>query len=97
VKQDTDMQEPMGLARFVARDPYRPAQSVEEVDELLQEMDGVVDWAFDPDGQVTVEYDPDRINDALIEDALAGVGLQLEHISDEPQAAEKERLRALTP
>ncbi|MEJ2207950.1 MAG: hypothetical protein P8129_02805 [Anaerolineae bacterium] len=95
MKQDTARQKNRGLARFVARDPYRPTQSVEEVDELLQEMDGVVDWAFDPGGQVTVEYDPDRINDALIEDALAGVGLQLEHISDEPQAAEEERLRAL--
>lgn len=95
MKQDVETQEPRGLARFVARDPYRPTHSVEEVDELLQKMDGVVDWAFDPDGLVVVEYNPDRIDDSLIEDALAGVGLQLEHVSDEPRADTEELLRAL--
>jgi hypothetical protein len=88
MRQEKETMEQRGVGRFVARDPYRPTQTLKEVDELLQEMDGVLDWTIHPDGQVTVEYDPDRITDALIEDSLDGVGLELEHISDRTVTAE---------
>ena len=85
-----DKKKSLGLVRFVTRDPYRPSETNEEVDELLQEMDGVIDWTIHQDGEVTVEYDSARIDDSLIEDGLAGVGLELEHVFDKPDATDKE-------
>jgi hypothetical protein len=86
----------LGLVRFVTRDPYRPSETEEEVDELLQEMDGVIDWTIHPDGEVTVEYDTARIDDSLIEDGLAGVGLELEHVFDKPDATDQELQSSLS-
>jgi hypothetical protein len=80
----------MGIARFSARDPYRPACSEQELDELLSEMDGVLDWTVDAANEVTVEYDRHDISDEVIEEALAGVGFDLKHISDDPDVAEGE-------
>jgi hypothetical protein len=85
-----DKKEGLGLVRFVMRDPYRPSETNKEVDELLEEMDGVIDWTIHQDGEVTVEYDPARIDDSLIEDGLAGVGLQLKHVFDKPDATGEE-------
>ena len=72
----------MNLARFVARDPYRPQATQEELDGLLLKMDGVVDWTIHNEGEVTLEYDPKRISDEIIEDAFAGLGFELTHIFD---------------
>lgn len=87
--------ERIGLARFITTDPYQPSETNKKVDELLEEMDGVIDWTIDQDGEVTVEYDADRINDGLIEDGLAGVGLQLRHVFDKPDATKEEMRRSL--
>ena len=48
-------------------------------------MDGVVDWALKENGEVAIEYDQTRINNELIENALSGLGLNLTHLSDDPQ------------
>jgi hypothetical protein len=80
----------MGLARFVARDLYRPASSKQELDELLSEMDGVLDWTIHDADEVTVDYDRHRISDEVIEAALAGIGFDLKHIFADPYVPEDE-------
>jgi len=85
----------MGLARFVAQDPYRPRATEEELDELLDRVDGVLDWTIHDNGDVTLEYDSNRIYEGLIEDSLAGIGFKLHHIEDEPDADEVEAEAAL--
>jgi hypothetical protein len=85
----------MNLATFVARDPYRPRATKEELDGLLLRMDGVEDWTIHGSGEVTLEYDRTRISDELIEDALAGIGFKLKHICDKPDADEAEIHEAL--
>jgi hypothetical protein len=85
----------MSLARFVARDPYRPSATREELEDLVVRIDGVVDWSISAEGEVTVEYDRKRISDELIEDALAGIGFRLTHLSDKAYVTEAEARRAL--
>jgi hypothetical protein len=85
----------MSLARFVAKDPYRPRATKEELEDLLQRIDGVIDWTIHHQGDVTLEYDRKRISDELIEDALAGIGFELKHIYDEPYATLNDVHKAL--
>jgi hypothetical protein len=85
----------VGLARFVALDPYRPRATKEELDELLNKVDGALAWKIHDNGDVTLEYDSDRLYEGLIEDALAGIGFKLHHIVDEPDASEAEAEMAL--
>jgi hypothetical protein len=85
----------MSLARFIAKDPYTPAATEEELEDLLTRIYGVVDWTVHPDGEVTVEYNRGRISDELIEEALAGMGFELKHIFDEPEVDEAEIHQAL--
>jgi hypothetical protein len=58
-------------------------------------MDGVIDWTIHHSGDVTLEYDRDRISDDLIEDALSGIGFKLKHIFDKPNATEVEVHKAM--
>jgi hypothetical protein len=78
-----------GIAKFMAKDPYNPDSIKADLDELLNRMDGVLDWAITPRGEVAVEYDNDLINDEMIEDALSGIGLKLKHIVDMPHFEEE--------
>lgn len=85
----------MGVAKFIAKDPYAPSATEAELDQLLGEMDGVLDWAINEDQEVAVEYDHDLINDEMIEEALSGLGLQLKHISDAPDISDEEARQVL--
>ena len=85
----------MGLAKFTAKDPYSPAATEEELDEIIPKIHGVIDWTVHEDGDVTLEYDRHLISDELIEDALVGMGFKLKHILDEPDASEAEVRSAL--
>lgn len=76
----------MGLARFIVKDPYLPADTEEEVEDFFCKIHGVTHWAICPDGEVTCEYDRHLISDEIIEEALTGLGFELEHISDNPYA-----------
>lgn len=84
------MERKMGLARFIAKDPYKPAATRAELDDLLVEMHGIINWKIGADGEVTVEYDPVRISDQVIEEALDGMGFKLQHIFDKPHASDAE-------
>ena len=85
----------MSLARFIAIDPYQPAATRRELDDLFTKMDGPLDWHIHPNGDVSVEYDADRISDEIIEIALQGLGFKLEHIADFPHADEEKIEKAL--
>lgn len=85
----------MSLARFIARDPYTPGATEEELEDLIPKMHGVIDWTIHPDGDVTLEYDRSRISDEVIEEALKGLGFRLKHICDDPEADEVAAHRAL--
>lgn len=85
----------MGLARFVAKDPERPPATEEELRDLFYQMDGVLDWTIHDNGDVTVEYESHRIGDQLIEEALEGIGFELYHIYDHPDADDTEVESAL--
>lgn len=85
----------MGLAKFIAKDPYKPAATEKELEELIAEMQGIINWIIHANGEVVVEYDRHLISDELIEEALDGVGFELKHISDKPEAGEDEVVEAL--
>jgi copper chaperone CopZ len=85
----------MGLAKFVARDPYTPAMAKQELEELITKIHGIIEWTIQPDGEVTIEYDKQIISDELVEEALDGVGFELKHIFDDPDADETEVKEAL--
>ena len=83
----------MRSAKFIAKDPYTPGATEKELEKLIAEMHGVINWTIQPSGkmaEVTVEYDRHLISDELIETALNGVGFELKHISDKPEASEAE-------
>jgi hypothetical protein len=84
-----------GVAKFIAKDPYAPLATREELNDLLSRMDGVIDWAINKDNEVAVEYEQDRINDEMIEDALIGLGLKLKHISEELDIPDAEARQVL--
>ena len=85
----------MGLARFVATDPYTPAITEQELEEIITKIHGIIEWTIHPDGEVTIEYDRHIISDELVEEALRGVGFELKHIFDDPDADETEVEEAL--
>ncbi len=85
----------MGLARFVAKDPYTPAATEKELEDLIPKIHGVIDWTIHANGDVTIEYDRERISDELIEEALIGIGFKLKHIYDDPNADEVKAHKAL--
>jgi hypothetical protein len=43
-----------------------------------------MDWAINSKGELTVEYDHNRINEMEIEQALSGLGLQLNFVAQDP-------------
>jgi len=85
----------MGLARFVAQDPYTPAMTEKEMEELIPRIRGAMDWTIHPNGEVTLEYDRVQNSDDIIEAALAGMGFKLKHIFDHPDANQTEMRAAL--
>jgi hypothetical protein len=80
----------VGLAEFIAKDPYTPEATETELQNLLPRIHGVIDWTIHHNGDVVFEYTHDPVNDQVIEEALAGIGFQIEHIFDEPDADEAE-------
>lgn len=56
----------MSLARFIARDPYTPAATEEELEDVLAKIHGVSDWTVHSDGEVTLEYDRSIISSELL-------------------------------
>jgi hypothetical protein len=56
---------------------------------------GVTHWMSHPDGEVTIAYDRHLTSDALIEEALKGMGFKLKHIFNHPDADEAEVQTAL--
>ena len=85
----------MGLAKFIAKDPHKPTATEKELEALIAEMQGIIDWTIHANGEVAVEYNRHLISDELIEEALDGVGFELKHISDKPEASEAEVVEAL--
>jgi hypothetical protein len=73
----------MRIAKFNVQDPFDPSATGDKVDEILSQMDGILDWEVQPDGDVSVKYIPDSISDRQIEAALRGMGFELRHISDD--------------
>lgn len=78
----------MGLARFIVKDPYLPAATEEEVEDLFCKIHGVTNWTIQSDGEVTFAYDRYLISDETVEAALDGLGFELEHVFDNPYAGE---------
>lgn len=76
----------MGVAQFIAEDPYAPAATEAEIEALLVEMSGIANWTIESNGEVRVEYDSYYISSDMIEEALAGLGFKVKHLSEEPGA-----------
>ena len=85
----------MGIAKFTAKDPYYSNAIVEELDELIPKIHGVIDLTVHKDGDVTLEYDRELISEELIEDALSDMGFKIQHILDKPDANKAEARRTL--
>lgn len=86
----------MSLARFVAKDKYRPQATEEELADIFLEMDGVVAWNIHDNGEVTIEYDGTRVNERTIEEAIHGLGFVLIHIDDRGDVTPQEISQALS-
>ena len=86
----------MGLATFMANDTYAPGATAAEVEDLLARINGVVDWRVHRRGYVSVKFLSDVTSTQLIESALAGVGLHLKHICDDPEASFEDAEQALS-
>jgi hypothetical protein len=73
----------MGIAKFNTNGYDRSLFREQDLDNLLDRVEGVVDWAISNHGEVTVEYDRDLICCDSIELDLAEIGLALENIYDD--------------
>ena len=85
----------MGLAEFIAQDPYEPASTERKLRELISRARGVIECVIRPDGDVVVKYDRHQFNDEVLEEALGRLGFELKHITDEPDADEATVRKAL--
>jgi hypothetical protein len=85
----------VGLAEFIAKDPYTPEATEKELRNLIPRIHGVIDWTIHPNGDVVFEYTRNPINDQLIEEALTGIGFEVRHIFDDPYPDEAEIEEAL--
>jgi hypothetical protein len=85
----------VGVAEFIAKDPFDPEAVDKEMRDLMPKIHGVIDWTIHPHGDVTFEYERSPINDALIEEALSGMGFKIRHVCDDPNADEAEVRQAL--
>jgi hypothetical protein len=74
----------MGQARFIARDPDDHTRAT--LAPLIADLHAVTRWEVEPDGQVWIEYDEQAGSVAVIEEALAGLGFEIEHLTDNPDA-----------
>ena len=66
----------MVFTKYSTKDTYVSSNTLVSVYNILSEMDGVMDWVLDQNGEVLVEYDQNRINAKIVEEALAGIGLK---------------------
>jgi hypothetical protein len=78
----------MGIAKFNAKNPHTPSSKLEELYNLLDDMDGILDWTVNMDGKLAIEYDYNRIHYQVIMDALSSTGFRLKHISDDPNVSD---------
>jgi hypothetical protein len=78
----------MGVAIFSAKDTHTPTTKIEELYNLLDDMDGILDWTINLDGELVIEYDHNRINNQMIMDTLSGIGFRLRQISHDPNVSD---------
>ncbi len=72
----------MAQASFVASDPYHRVESERKLKDLITDIHGVTDWDIDSRGRVTIQYNPEETSSNVVEEALAGIGYRIEHVSD---------------
>lgn len=72
----------MSRAVFVASDPYHRAESEKKLSGLIKDIRGVTDWSIDSKGEVTIEYKPEETSSNVVEEALAGIGYRIQHVTD---------------
>jgi hypothetical protein len=82
----------MGVVRFTAKDPYAPAATEAEIEELLTQMSGILDWTIGDNGEVRIEYDSYFITSDMIEEGLEGLDFKLTHINGESAAETRDVL-----
>jgi hypothetical protein len=66
----------MGVAKFMAIIPTELVHMDLELTELLSRLRGALGWDVTADGEVTVRYDPTRVNGRTITHALRGLGFE---------------------
>ncbi len=72
----------MSQAIFIARSPDHREASEKKLDAIISDIRGITHWRVVPDGVVTVEYNHDETSSNVIEEALAGIGYQVQHVYD---------------
>ncbi len=84
------------VARFMAIDPFVPADTRRELEDLLRRFHSVFAWTIHPDGEVTIEFDRTYISDTVIEEALVRLGFVVKHVFYEQDVDEAEIQRVLS-
>ncbi len=84
------------VARFIAIDPFVPADTWCELENLMRRFHSVFAWTIHPDGEVTVEFDRTRISDTVIEEVLVRLGFAVKHVFYEQDVDEAEVQRVLS-
>lgn len=76
----------MGQAVFAARDPQQ--NTTADLETLIRNLHAVTQWKIEPGGIVTIEYDEQAGSVEVIEEALAGLGFEIQPIADDPNAGD---------
>ncbi len=84
----------MGQAVFTARDPAGNTRA--DLESLLPTLHAVTHWNVEPSGRVTIEYDEQAGSVEVIEEALAGLGFEVQHNADDPDAGNVAGVTATT-
>ena len=82
----------MGVAKLVPGESYIRSVTLDDLYDLLSDVDGVLEWTLDLNGEVAVEYDHNRVSEETIEQTLSGTGLQLRAIVNDPNISDLKKV-----
>lgn len=84
----------MGRAIFTAREPHQTTRA--DLETLISDLRAVTQWDVDLTGTMTIEYDEQAGSVEVIEEALAGLGFEVQPIADQPTAGNSTGVTATT-
>jgi hypothetical protein len=72
----------MGQAVFIVRNLKQNSNI--DVEKLMATLHAVTQWRIEAGNRIVIEYDEQAGSVEVMEEALAGLGLDIQHLSDKP-------------